>query len=313
MSRFKMYVTVGFGCMMFALLLAAAPKTPWQIEVQTAKTRITIDPATGNQNELKKPPLDGAISPDGKRIAYVKTIQRGESYSRELCVAPLNPDGSRGAERKMTSGAETAYDPQWMPDSKNVVYVRGTGKFQQVYITNVDQEKRSETRVSGGGAASFQPRISKDGRISCLIVRDEKPKQRLVDLVVMQDGKTKTIVERQWISDTAWSPDGKRIAYSTIGELIVIDVDSRKRTTRDFKSIDERLYSHAAGALAWHPDGQSIATAITFVGGRATVGGSEPEPMLGDREVFVVPLQGKVMWFTAPAAPLKIRWVNGRD
>ena len=109
-----------------------------------------------------------------------------------------------------------------------------------------------------------------------------------------------------FINDYAWSPDGKTIAYSKLGSLIFHDLKTGAEQERAFVDIDERLSSHVAARIAWRPDGQVLACAITFLGGRQQGG---PQ-MFGDRELFVIPRRGKPTWIATDGDVERIEWVK---
>ena len=117
--------------------------------------RFQIDPPEGGQF-LFSPPLGGmALSPDGKTVAYVATVN-GKS---ELWVHPLD-----GTTARPLAGTENASYPFWSPDSKSVAffdlanlkgprwvaYESDESSQYEVYIAAFP-DPRNKKRISTGG------------------------------------------------------------------------------------------------------------------------------------------------------------------
>lgn len=300
------------ACLLVTCSVAFAKDRPASIVVDTADARITINPETGAMRSAPIKHPEGVISPDGKRIAYIQTFKAAGKSFKELCVADLSANGATINEKQLTNGAGNPMTPQWMPDNQTVVYVRGEGKYQQLYSTNVDAEKRSERRVSAGGARSWMPRIAPDGTIAYVVERGRDGKATLVDLMVVSGGKPNPVAKNVSVSEMAFSPDSKKIAYSNYSELVIVNLADKTTDVRPYTQLDERLYAFHATSLAWRPDGKAIAALLHFSGGRMMIEPGEPEPMYGEREAFFIPLtdaeSSKV--FPLKSSPLRISWMS---
>jgi Tol biopolymer transport system component len=281
------------------------------VVVNTENDVIAVDPNSGTARSNAAPRIDGALSPDGKRVAFTKVLGKGEQSSSELFVAKIDAAGKRSDERQLTNGAYNACQPHWLQDSKHVAYVRGTGEHQQVYIANVESETRSETRGSAGKARARLPHTTQDGRLAYLAESGRDGKATLYDLIIVTNGAHETIVKQKSISEYAFSTDGKKLAYSDHGNLVIVDLASGKSESRHFQTIDKRLNSFHATSLAWHPDGRTIAATLHFSGGRSADENGEIKPLFGEQEVFVIPLDGReAKWVTVQDIPFAARWMR---
>src|SRR5512132_1614756 len=102
-----------------------------------------------------------ALSPDGRRIAYV----RSEGMRSQVWV--MNVDGS--GQRRLTSGGDGEFWPQWSPDGRRLAYmvwdaaactpVSGSG-CAVPDVWTVDADGSGQRKVLD---SAFQPRWSPDG------------------------------------------------------------------------------------------------------------------------------------------------------
>ena len=104
-----------------------------------------------------------ALSPDGRRIAYV----RSEGTRPRAQIWVMNVDGSD--QRRLTSGGDGEFWPQWSPDGRRLAYmvwddsactpVSGSG-CAVPDVWTVDADGSGQRKVLD---SAFQPRWSPDG------------------------------------------------------------------------------------------------------------------------------------------------------
>lgn len=109
---------------------------------------------------------DPQISPDGRRVAFVRVTvdEKSDQYLTDIWIAPV--DG-REAPRKLTGGTrDTA--PRWSPDGSRLAFVRsveqnGRPQPPQVFVMSMDVggEARAITEIPRGAG---NPAWSPDGR-----------------------------------------------------------------------------------------------------------------------------------------------------
>lgn len=272
------------------------PQTPprgemqWHVAVDMKDERIAIDPETGHTFGMPRLELPGEVSDDLRKIVFVERVQGGE----QLHIADYHEDGSYSNARPLTRPAANVSQPQWMSDNRHVVYLQGSSGDARVYKIDTEASAITEVQLSSDRRPAHMPRTASEGSIAWLELQERDGKIRWYDLIVHDGQDTRTLAERRMIHALQWSPDGTKLAWSETGSITIHDLSDDSRQIIDVKKIDERLWNHHAWHMAWHPEGNAIAAHLVFSGGRSTGFGEEPEPLFGDRQVFVIPLDDPV-------------------
>jgi TolB protein len=205
-----------------------------------------------------------AISPDGKRIAFMST----RSGDPEIYVMSADGDDVR----RITQDAAWDIHPRWTPDGREILFnsTRGSKSTREpelfaIYAARPDGSPlRQLTNEAGISTyASYSP----DGtRIVYRRVSDGNSEV----FVMNADGSAKTNLTRNAASDgwPVWSPDGSLIAFASnrggnenVFEIFVMRAngsDVRQLTTLGFRSTapefsrDGRaiLFTRAGGGFA---------------------------------------------------------------
>ena len=305
------FVVVG---MLGAVAVFAAAEPGWRLNV-TGELR-TFEYAADGTGErevarAEKPagPKDSQRwerSPDRTRIVFVRYEERGGGRDDEIFVA--DADGAN--ERRLTDNTAEDQYATWSPDGKRIAFVRyQRGTVQRVWVMDADGQNAAPL---GGGAEadreSHMPKFGPDGRLAYLAPVGPLGKGRHSDLMV-GDGKTPArALARTYVSDFAWSPDGKWIVYGKIGSLVFHELASGKEREVSFAGLDERARSHAAAGFVWRPDSGAVACRVHFLGGRQAGG----PKMFGDDELFVFPKDEgpKPTWFVPREKPERWEWAR---
>jgi Tol biopolymer transport system component len=198
-----------------------------------------------------------AFSPDGTRLAFV----RESGGNAEIYVA--NADGSQ--PRRLTTSPGADYNPAWSPDGTRIAFASNRGGLFKIYVMRADGggvRLVAPRRSSGGG--SYTPAWSPDGRRLAFSSSATTPNNAEI-YIVHPDGSglrrlTHTKGDAETLGDDSWptwSPDGKRIAFSSNrtgdGELWIMNADGgAQRRLAGLPHRDD-------WAPAWSPDGTRIA------------------------------------------------------
>jgi len=214
---------------------------------------VLISLENGRRQVVLTPPgpylADATSSPDGKYIAF---RQGGGSMSQEIYV--MRVDGSDAS--RLTSDKALIQGLAWTQDSKSIVFSSSRAGLQSLWRIPVSGGVPSSVISAGDDAA--MPTISREGaQLAFVLSRANSNIWRVAGPAAKFSPPSRLIASSRWENDANFSPDGKRIAFSSTRtgtqELWLCSSDGSNAV---------QLTSLAAPSTdmpRWSPDGKQIA------------------------------------------------------
>ena len=222
-----------------------------------------------NQRRLTNHPKNDwspSWSPDGKRIAFMSDrdghahpIHDWRSPTSEIYVM----DANGGNQQNLTNDPHGDRSPSWSPDGKHIVFETDRDNNSEIYVMNADGT--NQRRLTNNRTEDRYPAWSPDGERIAFSARREGHVVHNLDstyeIYVMDvDGENQQRLTENRNNDwrPSWSPDGKRIAFSSDRkgdlanfEIYVMDADGGNQ---------QKLTNHRAwdGSPSWSPNGERI-------------------------------------------------------
>jgi hypothetical protein len=184
-------------------------------------------------------------SPDGKRIAFARYPESGDS---EIYVMNANGTGLAAVTKDTTDDDW----PAWSPDGTRIAYTKFEASDSEIYVSNVDGS--GAQNLTNNTSADTSPSWCPDGR---QIVYSHHDGDDTEIYVMDATGGNKMPLTSNSIPDDwpAWSPDGSKIAWAQgvygVEDLYVMNADG---------SGAHRLMTQQGGEIRprWSPDGRRL-------------------------------------------------------
>ena len=249
---------IAYGC--------REPKNVWY-----AVCVIRQDGTDRKRLTTRLPATGSAWSPDGRRIAFTRHQEVGESTAfTDDDVFVMDADGDGVLQLTKERPGFHSGQPTWSPDGREIAFVRGPalaagiGQPGSLFVMATDG---SDVRRLTRGALDSGPAWSPDGSEIVFSRAKDFNSPRGIWVVDVTGGEPRELTHTADYFDTfpAWSPDGTRIAFArAIPQQSEFDGKSAiYAMNRDGTGLELILrHQHFARAplgLAWSPDGRTIA------------------------------------------------------
>lgn len=154
--------------------------------------------------------ISPAWSPDGKKIAYTSYVKRVGAKFRNADMLLLDlASGKRSLvsyRQGINSGAS------FSPDGRNIYLTISQGSSPDIYKMTLDGNLVGKITNGPAGALNVEPAMSEDGKLAFSSDRAGRP----MIYTANADGSNVKRITFAGVfnSSPAWSPDGKKIAFS---------------------------------------------------------------------------------------------------
>lgn len=195
--------------------------------------------------------------PDGSKIVFTS----GRDGNWEIYV--MNPDGSEPQQLTSNAGEHTPSDmsPSCSNDGRRVLYISDPEEhgWMSLFVMDIDggNVRRLTRQPSSKEAGIWSADWSPDGGHA--VFASERVGKSDIFVIDLETGETTNLTKSKKVIDDfpKWSPDGRRIAYSsgpkdTKGDIWLMNRDGSGKVNLTNSPEDD-------SAPAWAPDGSKIA------------------------------------------------------
>ncbi|MBI2969830.1 MAG: S9 family peptidase [Gammaproteobacteria bacterium] len=190
---------------------------------------------------------DPQVSPDGKRVVYVRTAMDIMSDRPRSNVWVLNADGSD--HRPLLSGRQNYSSPRWSPDGERLAYLSGAEGSPQLYVRWMDSGQTAllTNLTQAPGEIAWSP----DGRWLAFTMFVPSKKKPLAEVPEKPEGAD-WAAPVTLVDTMVYRIDGEGFLESGYDHVFVVPAEGgtpRRLTGGDFNHN---------GPLSWTPDSAQI-------------------------------------------------------
>ncbi|MFQ5739520.1 MAG: prolyl oligopeptidase family serine peptidase [Acidobacteriota bacterium] len=190
---------------------------------------------------------DPQISPDGRRVVYVRNFMDIMKDRRRSNLWIVSSDGS--GHRPLTTGEENAFSPRWSPDGTRVLYVASSDGSSQLFVRWMDtgQTAKLTHLTSSPSGITWSP----DGRWIAFSMLVREPSPPFVEMPAKPEGAEWAKPARV-IRKLVYRADGQGYLRDGHGQLFILPAEGGTP-----RQVTSGPYNHE-GTPSWAPDGSAL-------------------------------------------------------
>ena len=225
---------------------------------------------------------DPQLSPDGRRVLYVRTVTTMPAATRNADIWVVPADGS-APPRPFVEGPRSDNSPRFLAGGTRVAFISSRDGASQVYVADADgRNAKAITNLSGGVQPPFI--VSLDGKLVAFVsdvnpaCADEACNKRMRDAAEQNPVKVHELTRLPYRHWDEWWESGRHHVFVT---------DIATGATRDVTpgDFDSPPHFYEDAAIAFSPDSRELA----FISKRD---GKDSEMWSTNHDVFTVPVTG---------------------
>ena len=222
------------------------------------------------------------LSPDGRTVAFVRTVTDGKTGARNADIWSVAADGS-GEPKLLIGGDKTDNSPRFSKNGRTLAFISTRDGAPQVYVATPDG---SGVRKLTSLAMGVEPPlvVSADGSRVAFVsdvypaCRDEACNAKTKEDSEKNPVKARRITRLLYRHWDSWRENVRH-------HVFVTDVESGRTIDLTPGDFDSPPTQQEDAAIAFSPDG----TEIAFVSNRE---GADREAWTTNNDVFIVPIAG---------------------
>ena len=186
--------------------------------------------------------FESAVSPDGEKIAYVKTLSFNIGNGNIVSATEIfTTDFDGGNELRLTTNLDNDRFPAWSFDGGQIAFSRNNN----IFTMNADGSNQTQTTQFQGSSAITGLGWSPDGT-KLVFARGGN-----ISVININGGNPTQLTSLGGSSFPSFSPDGTRIVFSAGNRVFVMNADGSNQTpiTSDLRALQKP---------AWSPDSTRI-------------------------------------------------------